>query len=247
MRKKAGASEVHPLDAFIRRLRLHSRLADADAEAIRRLPFKLLQTRQNAQPVREGDLTSHCMILVSGYIHRFRITEGGDRQILAIYVSGDPIDLDRLYLPVADDTLQAIRESAIARIPQQSLHDLCAARPAIADAIVRAVLVDSSVFREWILNVGRRDARTRIAHLFCELAVRLKAQGLPFEHVPMPLTQDQIADATGLTSVHVNRILKALRAEGHIERSAGGLVCVPDLDKLLIVGGFDFRYLHLDG
>ena len=242
---KNGAPHTSPLDGLVRRLRLHSALSEADAEALRALPFKLLKQPPNAQPVREGDATTSCMILVSGFIHRFRLTEGGGRQILAIYVAGDPIDFDRLYLPVADDGLQAIRESVVARIYQQDLRDLLAERPAIAEAVFRSLLVDASIFREWTLNVGRRDARARIAHLICEIAVRLAAQGFDLGSMSLPLTQDQIADATGLTSVHVNRMLKTLRAEGSIDRVAGGLITVSDLAALQAVAGFDARYLHL--
>ncbi len=239
------ASDMSPLETCVRRLRLHSPLSDADARLFKALPFKLSKLSPNSQPVREGDPTTSCMILVSGYMHRFRLTESGDRQIMAIYVPGDPIDFDRLYLPVADDSLQTIRETVVARVYQSDLRELMARRPAIAEAVIRLLLVDSSIFREWTLNVGRRDARARIAHLFAEIAVRLDAQGCDLARVPLPLTQDHIADATGLTPVHVNRTLKTLRAEGCIERLAGGLVVIPDLDALKAVGGFDGRYLHL--
>lgn len=245
MATNEAALVISPLGALIRRLRLHSPLSNADADALHALPFKLTRQAPNSQPVREGDETTSCMILVSGHMHRFRLTESGDRQIMAIYVAGDPIDFDRLYLPVADDGLQSIRESVVARVYQSDLRDLLARRPAIAEAVIRSLLVDSSIFREWTLNVGRRDARARIAHLFAEIAVRLQAQGIDLAGLPLPLTQDHIADATGLTPVHVNRTLKTLRADGCIERLAGGLVVVSDLETLKAVGGFDARYLHL--
>ena len=240
-----GTPVIAPLGAFIRRLGLHSPLSDADADALNALPFKLMKQAPNSQPVREGDATTSCMILVSGYMHRFRLTESGDRQIMALYVPGDPIDFDRLYLPVADDGLQTIRASVIARVYHSDLRSLLARRPMIAEAVVRALLVDSSIFREWTLNVGRRDARSRIAHLFSEIAMRLSAQGFDLTDLPLPLTQDHIADATGLTPVHVNRTLKALRTEGCIDRLAGGLVVISDLEALKALGGFDARYLHL--
>ena len=233
------------LDGLVSRLRLHSRLTEVDASALRSIRHRVKRLGQNSQLVREGDRTRECTVLVSGFVHRFRLTEEGRRQIMAVYVPGDPVDFDHLFLPIADDGLQAIRECFIACIRHEDLRDLMARRPAVAEAVTRALLVDASIFREWTVNVGRRDARTRIAHLLCELAARLEAQSFDFENVPLPLTQDQIADATGLTAVHVNRTLKALSAERVIQRR-GALVMLPDPDALREVAGFDSRYLHLE-
>lgn len=232
------------LDAFIRRLRLHSVIPNSDADDLRALPRKILKLRNNSQLVREGDRTDHCLVLVKGFMHRHRYTEDGHRQILAIYVPGDPVDFDHLFLPEADDGLQVVRDSVLASIGQNDLRRLMAARPAVAEAITRALMVDASIFREWTLNVGRRDARTRIAHLLCEVSARLEAQDFDFESIPLPLTQDQIADATGLTAIHVNRTLKALSSEKWIERR-GAMVMLPDPNALRDLAGFDARYLHL--
>jgi CRP-like cAMP-binding protein len=242
----AGAEQNNDsvLAGLVHRLRLHSALADADAEALKRLPHTVQLMRQNSQLARTGELTTQCAILVKGFIHRYRATDLGQRQILAIYVPGDPIDFDHLFLPVADDGLQAVKESLVAYVRHDDLRELLASRPGIAEAVTRALLVDASIFREWTVNVGRRDARARIAHLLCEIALRLKAQGLDFRDSPLPLTQDQIADATGLTPVHVNRTLRSLGAEGAIQRK-GPLVLLPDPEALREVGGFDPRYLHL--
>lgn len=233
------------LDSFVVRLRLHSTLSDADADAIRSLPRRILRLRNNSQLVREGDRTDHCVVLIEGFMHRFRYTEDGQRQILAVYVPGDPVDFDHLFLPIADDGVQVLRDSVLASIPQTHLRNLMRERPAVGEAITRALLVDASIFREWTLNVGRRDARSRIAHLLCEVSARLQAQGFDFENIPLPLTQDQIADATGLTSIHVNRTLKSLGNEKWIERR-GALVMLPDPDALRELAGFDARYLHLE-
>ncbi|MBW0006308.1 MAG: Crp/Fnr family transcriptional regulator [Sphingomonas sp.] len=241
----ANAPFDRSLGSFIKRLRIHSPIADEDADAIRTLPCRVLRLRQNSQLVREGDLTDRCVVLVSGFMHRFRFSEDGRRQILSLYVPGDPVDFDHLFLPVADDGLQALRDSLLASIAHSDLRKLMRERPAVADAITRALQVDSSIFREWILNVGQRDARARIAHLLCEISARLQAQDFDFENIPLPLTQDQIADATGLSSIHVNRTLKVLNAEKWIERR-GALVMLPNPDALRELAGFDARYLHLD-
>ena len=109
-------------------------------------------------------------------------------------------------------------------------------------------LVDGSIFREWIANVGRRDARTRMAHLLCEFSLRLKVAGLGTDdQYELPMTQEQLADATGLTSVHVNRTLKALERDGLIQRSNPRFVQIGDWRKLAEAGDFDSNYLHLRG
>ena len=108
-------------------------------------------------------------------------------------------------------------------------------------------LVDGSIFREWIANVGRRDARTRIAHLFCEFGLRLQHAGLAEQTgYELPMTQEQLGDATGLTSVHVNRTIKALEADGLIgPRSSPRSINIGDWKKLAAVGDFDSGYLHM--
>ena len=107
-------------------------------------------------------------------------------------------------------------------------------------------LVDGSIFREWIANVGRRDARTRLAHLLCEFSLRLNVAGLGEQtNYELPMTQEQLADATGLTAVHVNRTLKGLEAEGLIGRSNPRVIQIGDWRKLADVGDFNSNYLHL--
>lgn len=236
--------DPHPLVGLIKRLRLHANLTERGADAIKALPYRLSLLGAHQWLAREGDDTSHCTILVDGYIQRFRLTAHGERQISAFYVRGDPIDLDRLYLPVADDSLQAIKGSTIARIESQALRDLLGRQREIADAVITTMLVDASIFREWILNVGQRDAVRRIAHLLCELGLRMEVQGIDVRQSPIPLTQQQIGEATGLTSVHVNRTLKQMTSKRYIGR-VGALVTLPDMALLRTVAGFDDRYLHI--
>ena len=145
----------------------------------------------------------------------------------------------------ADHSVQSLNRAVLATIPRSALMEISDSRPAIRMAMWIDTLVDSSIFREWILNVGQRDARARIAHLLCEISARLQAQDFDFENIPLPLTQDQIADATGLSSIHVNRTLKSLNAEKWIERR-GAMVMLPDPEALRELAGFDARYLHLE-
>jgi CRP-like cAMP-binding protein len=134
----------------------------------------------------------------------------------------------------------------VAMIPREAIVQIAFERPDVGKAMWRDTLVDGSIFREWIANVGRRDARTRLAHLLCEFGLRLKHAGLAEEtDYDLPMTQEQLADATGLTSVHVNRTIKALQAEGLIGRVSPRSITIGDWKKLADAGDFDSGYLHM--
>ena len=140
--------------------------------------------------------------------------------------------------------MQALGGCTVAAIAKEELIDLMDRRPTIRHAIWIDSLIDSSVFREWVVNVGRRDAKERIAHLLCELAARLKSSGVSDGSLyDFPITQEQIADATGLTAVHTNRTLQALRKRGLITLSQSQL-CILNWDVLAAIGDFSERYLH---
>jgi CRP-like cAMP-binding protein len=161
-------------------------------------------------------------------------------------MKGDMVDLQNSFLTVADHSVQVLTESEVAFIPRDEIKKLAFARPNVGMAMWFDTLVDGSVFREWIANVGRRDARTRIAHLLCEFSLRLKVAGLgEATNYELPMTQEQIADTTGLTSVHTNRTIKALEADGLITRSSSRSITIGDWQKLADVGDFDSNYLHL--
>jgi CRP-like cAMP-binding protein len=134
----------------------------------------------------------------------------------------------------------------VALVPKQAILALTESRPALARALWFDTLVEGAIFREWVVNVGRRNARTRIAHLLCELAVRLQDSADPKEGYALPITQEQLADATGMTPVHTNRTIQALRKEGLISLSGGRLV-VHDWRALKAAGEFTEVYLHRFG
>lgn len=150
-------------------------------------------------------------------------------------------------LGCADHSVQMLTDGKVAKISVDAIRELAFDRPRIGKALWMDTLVDGSIFREWIANIGRRDARTRIAHLLCELSLRLKVAGLGDEtDYELPLTQEQLADATGLTSVHVNRTIKLLEKDGLIERTNPRLIRVPHWRNLANAGDFSSAYLHLD-
>ena len=236
---------THPLQLLVRKLQTHSPLSDADRAAILGLHYTLKTYEPQGYIVREGDSPIVTGVLVSGFAFRQKLTGDGSRQIVAIHVPGDPLDFQNLYLDESDHNVQALTRSEIAVISRADVQELALERPGIGRAISVLGLIESSIFREWILNVGRRAAPARIAHVLCELAMRLEAQGLADRYgYQLPMTQEQLADVVGLTPVHVNRTLKALEAHGLIKRDKRR-VSFPDWQALRDVGDFNSRYLHL--
>lgn len=236
----------HPLQLMLKNLELRSQLADEDREAVLSLPYTLKTLEPSTYTVREADPPTACGVLVSGFAYRQKLAGDGQRQIVALHIPGDAIDFQNLFLDVADHSVQMLTRGEVAFIARADIQNLARSRAAIGHAILVKILVEASIFREWVLNVGRRDSRSRLAHLLCEFAVRLEAEGLADEYrYELPMTQEQLADAVGLTPVHVNRTLKALEADGLITRNKR-LVSFPDWRRMREAGDFNQRYLHLE-
>ena len=197
--------------------------------------------------VREGDVPTHCTILMSGFAFRQKVTGAGSRQIIALCIPGDAIDFQNMFLDVSDHAIQMLTRALVADIPREALQELIYRRSAIGAAVIHSTLIEASILREWVVNVGRRDARARIAHILCEFAVRLEARGLASKDgFELPMTQEQLGDATSLTPVHVNRVLKGLQTEGLINRRRRHIQ-FPDWRALQDTADFTRRYLHLPG
>lgn len=236
----------HALDPLLTKLELRSWLEDRDRAALAALPHRVQRIEAGAYLVREGDRPDRSCVLLSGFVVRHKLTETGERQIVSVNVAGDFVDLEGALLNVADHNAQAISPCEVAFIPRAAVRELILSHPRIAAAMWVDSLIDGAIYREWVVNIGRRDGRARIAHLLCELASRMKAAGLAgLDGYELPMTQEQIADATGLTSVHVNRVLKRMDAEGLIVRTRRHLA-IPDWILLREAAGFHARYLHLD-
>ncbi len=237
----------HPLETFLRDLAANSPLAEEDQAAILGLPFRVRRLDAGSYLIREGSLPSHCAVLMHGYAYRQKTTGNGARQILAVCIPGDAVDLQNIFLDVSDHSVQMLTIGTVADLSREPLQQLVLARPAVARAIIQLTLVESSIMREWVVNVGRRDARERIAHILCEFAVRLETRGLAMNQgFELPMTQEQLADATGLTSVHVNRVLKVLEADGLISRKRRQIQ-FSNWRALQDAGDFNRAYLHVPG
>ncbi len=242
-RQQSNGSALEPM---VRKLEYRGKLSAADRAALLRLPHVVSTFEPNLSVVGERARATHSCLMLSGFSVRHKIVAGGFRQIVAIHMKGEMVDLQNSLLGIADHSVQMLTPGHIAMIPRDEIVRIAFERPAIGKAMWTDTLVDASIFREWIANVGRRNARTRIAHVLCEFGMRLKVAGMGEQtDYQLPMTQEQLGDATGLTSVHVNRTLKLLESEGLIERLSPRSITIGDWKKLSDVGDFDSNYLHL--
>jgi len=238
-------TKTHPLKLFLREISYHRTLDEPDREAILNLPMRVRKLDAGSYLVREGSAFEHCSVLVDGFAFRQKLTGDGSRQILALCIPGDAVDLQNMFLDNSDHSVQMLTSGTIVDLRKQDLQELVLARPAVAAAVIQITLAEASILREWVVNVGRRDARERIAHVLCEFAVRLEARGIGGDDgFELPMTQEQLADTTGLTPVHVNRVLKALEADGLINRKRRH-IHFPNWRALQQAGDFSRQYLHL--
>jgi CRP-like cAMP-binding protein len=211
---------------------------------LHRLEATMAHVDAHQDIVREGDQPNAVTLLVQGLLCRYKIVADGKRQIMSFHIPGDVPDLPALFLPVADHNLCTLVPSQLATIPRTAMLALFAQQPQLAYLFWRDTLIDAAVFREWMVGIGRRSAFKRIAHLFCEMIVRMQAVGLSSNYsIELPLTQTDIADALGLSTVHVNRTLQEIRRAGLINFQRGKLVAV-NWPGLREAGEFEQAYLH---
>jgi CRP-like cAMP-binding protein len=238
----SSSSEIHPL---IRKLESIFNLSEEERSAILRLPLHVANLRADQDIVREGDHPSRCCVLLDGFTCNYKVSREGGRQIVAFAIAGDIPDLQSLHLKTLDNSLATATPCKVGFIDHEPLRYLCERYPRIASAFWRETLIDAAVYRERMTSMGRRDAASRIAHLLCEFLVRMRAVGLATDHsCDLPLTQQVLADALGLTDVHVNRTLRELREAGLVALKARMLM-VENWQKLKELGEFDPTYLHL--
>jgi CRP-like cAMP-binding protein len=230
---------------MIRKLESIFTLTDDERQALENLPMQVVVIKENQDLVREGDSPSRSCLVLSGFTCTYKMTGNGKRQIVGFSIPGDVPDLQSLHLTVLDNSISTLSPCRIGFITHEVLRDICTRYPRIASAFWRETLIDAAIFREWVMNVGQRDAYSRMAHVLCELLVRLRAVGLVEDHsCNLPITQGEFADALGVTTVHVNRVLQEMRANGLIELS-GDRLNIPDWETLKRAGDFDPTYLHL--
>lgn len=233
------------LKPMLRKLQLWRPLGVDEQAALLDLPCSVVELAPHKYIVREEDCTTQSCLVMSGFAFRQKLGQHGARSILGLHMSGDLVDLQNSMLEVADHSVQALTDAVVAFIPREAIVDLALRFPNIGLAMWYDTLVDGSIAREWTVNIARRAGHVRIAHVICEFGIRLESLGLGTRNgYEFPLTQDQLADAVGLTPVHVNRMLKELERGGLISR-AGRHISVADWARLAATGDFRDTYLHL--
>lgn len=230
---------------FLRKLEARTALSAEEREAILGLPFTPRQIQANHDFVERGEAVTHSSFVLEGMVGTFGQNREGARQITSVFMTGDMVDLQSVVLPEAMSALQALTTTTILQVPHSALRNVGKRYPNIAEAFWRECVVDASMINEWVVNVGRRDARSAMAHLFCELACR-SGQATPEDQFafPFPVTQSHLGDMLGLTPVHVNRTLKGLREDRLLE-IRGRVAEILNWKKLAQIGDFDPTYLQL--
>jgi CRP-like cAMP-binding protein len=194
--------------------------------------------------IREGDEPGPVFVMLEGWACRYKILPSGTRQIMAFLMPGDCCDLHVNMLAEMDHSIQAITIAKVATIPQAEMRTMLHSHPNIARAMYTAQLIDEGIMRAWIVSMGRRSSIERVSHLLCELYLRARNIGLTNDgRFAFPLSQLVLADALGMTAVHINRVLKKLRQSGAMALSRGSLEIL-DPAKLIQIAGFDENYLH---
>jgi CRP-like cAMP-binding protein len=241
---KGAAVAKQILQPLIDKIASTISLQNDEIEALESLPVRTVEFAKGDPIVRVGDRPRHSFVVLSGITCALKYSGAGGRQILMFHVATDIPDLQSIHLNTLDFGVAAAGASRMGFMLHRDLRNMCHRFPRLADALWRITLVDAAIFREWELNLGQRDGYTRVAHFFCELAARMKLAGLGDDSFSVPLTQQEIGDATGMTSVHVNRIERELRSAKLSEFKRGRLT-VLDWAGLREAGDFDPAYLHL--
>lgn len=240
------ASDHDPISMLVRKLESIAHLSQEERHALQSLPIRVRPLGSGQDIVQDGDKPSQCCLIVEGWAYRYKLLGEGKRQILSFHIPGDTPDLQSLHLQTMDHSLATLTEATLAFIPHENLRELVARFPGLAAVLWRDTLVDAAIFREWMTGIGRKSSYGRIAHLFCEMYLKLEAVGLAKEHrCTLPLSQGQLADALGMSTVHANRVLQEMRGKDLITLKGNQLV-IHAWSELVHAGEFDPTYLHLE-
>ena len=220
-------------------------LPPEDQEAVLQVKGDVRALRRHEDVVKAGDRPKAAVVLIRGFLQRYVTRRDGSRHVHAYYIPTDAPSLESLQLDVMDNSLCAVVQSTVGLVPHSELHALMDGRPQLLSLIWRSSLIQASIFREWLVRNSRLPADAAMAHLFCEIFVRSRSAGLvELDSCEMPVTQEMLADALGLTGVHVNRTLQTLRDTGMVDHK-GGRLFVHDFERLAGYADFDPSYLHL--
>ena len=231
---------------MIQRLETFRTLSTVDRDALIKATEDTRSVPSQTDLLREGDAPEFVRVLVEGFACRHKIVDGGRRQIVGFLVPGDICDAHVFTLSHTDHNVVVLTEAKVATIPRDTVESILATHPAIARALLWSSLVNESMSREWLANMGRRLPSKRIGHLLCEMLTRLRAAGLVLDdRFTFPITQADLGDTVGLSTVHVNRTLQELKRKKLIA-SKRWLFEILDVPALMAFSDFDPAYLHLD-
>ncbi|MCJ2110290.1 Crp/Fnr family transcriptional regulator [Methylobacterium sp. E-025] len=233
-------------NVLIQKLEHACDLDEADRVALQSLSDTTWQVEADYDLSREGDRPEAVLLVVEGLAYRYKILPDGKRQILGLLLPGDFCDLHVTILAQRDHSIGTFTPCEVASIPRATILDLITTSAQIANAFWWATLVDKGIMREWMTSMGQRSAIKMVAHFFCELLVRMQAIGrATASNYELQMTQNELADAFGITVVHLNRMLRDLRDQDLI-RLKRGRVDIPDVARLEAFCGFNRNYLHLN-
>lgn len=231
---------------LLRKLQSIADPTDAEHRALADLRPTIKVLDAHGDIVREGDRPSIVCLILEGFACRYTTVPSGRRQILSLHIPGDIPDLQSLFIKVMDHNLATLVPTKVALIAHDAMRNLIDRNHRVAHLLWRDSLVDAAIFRRWIVGIGRRSAYARFAHLVCEFAMRMHAVGLMEKDVcAMPFTQADIADALGLSNVHVSRVLGRLRKKG-LFTWQDGVLTIKNWQQLQKEAEFDPSYLQLD-
>jgi CRP-like cAMP-binding protein len=234
------------IEKLLLKLSLRDELSAEEEAALRGLPETIKEVPSDKTIIRAGNVLNEAMLLIEGLMCRYKDLKNGSRQISELHVAGDFVDLHGFTLKCLDHNIMTLTPCRVAMVPHARLKRITEEFPHLTRVLWLSTNLDAAIHREWELSLGRRTALARLAHFFCELHVRLGivglTDGLSFR---LDLTQLDIAECLGLTSIHVNRTLKVLREQGLVElRDA--IVEIRDLSGLRRVAEFTDNYLSLE-
>jgi CRP-like cAMP-binding protein len=234
------------VELLIRKLECRDSLSQSEKDALEGAVARIEDFPSGSDLVQEGQRPADSSLLLAGLAARYTLLSDGARQFTAIHIAGDFVDLHSFLVKKMDHGVMALTPCRVAKVPHETLRELSERHPHLARLLWLSTLIDAAIFRQWLVGAGRRSADSHMAHLFCELLVRHRVTGIARgDSFPLPITQNELADALGLSAVHVNRVLKDLRADGLVAWR-DGVLSIPEFDRLAERAEFDPTYLVLD-
>jgi CRP-like cAMP-binding protein len=234
------------IERHLNRLRARHDISDAEERAIRAAVGEVREYRAGETFIHAGEELTQSTLLLDGIMCRYKDLRSGERQVTELHVPGDFADLHSFTLKHLDHEIMALTRCQVVLVPHAALSEITERHPHLTRVYWFSTNMDAAIHREWAVSLGRRDARARTAHLFCELQARLGLVDLADEAgFAFDITQIQLAECLGLTSVHVNRVLRELREE-RVMTFRSRRVVIHDADRLRRIAEFDPSYLYLE-